>query len=73
MSDSDPGVLSDRVEMAQERFQYGQGAVEAGLGEPGLGCDRTTPESLPATGSGAFASRGKRLPYGCGGTVVRSD
>ena len=34
MSDSDPGVLSDRVETAQERFQYGQGAVEAGLGDP---------------------------------------
>ena len=27
MSDSDPGTLSDRVETAQERFQYGQGAA----------------------------------------------
>ena len=35
MSDSDPGALSDRVETAQERFQYRQGAVEAGLGDPG--------------------------------------
>ena len=34
MSDSDPGALSDRVETAQEQFQYGQGAVEAGLGDP---------------------------------------
>ena len=34
MSDSDPGTLSDRVETAQERFQYRQGAVEAGLGDP---------------------------------------
>ena len=34
MSDSDPGALSDRVETAQERFQYGQGTVEAGLGDP---------------------------------------
>ena len=35
MSDSDPGALSDRVETAQERFQYRQGTVEAGLSDPG--------------------------------------
>ena len=35
MSDSDPGTLSDRVETAQERFQYRQGTVEAGLSDPG--------------------------------------
>jgi len=34
MSSSDPSILRDCVETAQERFQFRQGAVEAGLGDP---------------------------------------
>lgn len=33
MINSDPGVLRDRVETAQERFRHGQGPVETGLGD----------------------------------------
>lgn len=35
MSDSDPAVLTEGVENAQERFQYGQSPIETGLGDMG--------------------------------------
>jgi hypothetical protein len=33
MSETDPAVLSEAVQTAQERFQYGRGTVETGLAE----------------------------------------